>query len=31
MVHLQYFHEKEKKSANCEGYPNLSSYCLKTV
>ena len=22
---LQYFHEKEKKSANCEGYQNLSS------
>ena len=25
MAHLQYFHEKEKKSANCEGYPTLSS------
>ena len=25
MAHLQYFHEKEKKSANWEGYPNLSS------
>ena len=25
MAHLQYFHDKEKKSANCERYPNLSS------
>ena len=26
MAHLQHFHEKEKKSANCEGYPDLSSW-----